>query len=779
MKKDSYVLYERSEASAFEESYLLGNGSLGASVFSSPSKERVLLNHDTLWSGYPRKDVYRGHGKASLERVKELVRGKKYTEADNELSCGFASYSSDAYLPMGELNIDFLDSGERVRGYKRYLDLSTATVSSTYMRGEEVYKSRVFVSYPDSALIYRIECERGIFSANVGLSSKLYSKCYTDGSRVYLEGEAYVASEKNIERTDRKTLYSDDPADRGMRFLCGVEVITDGKLVNGGISVLVKDASFIDLRLCAETSYNGYDKNPYTDGKDYRAICKAMLDSAVGKSVDEIYRAHVKDYKKYFERVSFDLSSSNCSRIPTSMRLELYAGGREDKALPALLFNFGRYLTVAASRAGTQAMNLQGIWNPHFFAPWQSNYTTNINAEMNYFPTLAVGLPEMFLPFITLVRELSETGRESAKYFYGASGWVCHHNTDIWRHTHPVAGWAVFSFWNAAGAWMCHHLFEYYEYTLDEEFLVKTAYPIMREASRFYLSQLVDTPDGYRIAYPSTSPENYYVCEGARASVSETTEMTMSCVRELFKNYLDVCEKFDIIDDITDTVKQEYPRLRPIQVGSDGRILEWFDERDEAQLTHRHLSHLYALYPGCEVDALKDARLCEAFKKSLDVRGDEGTGWSLAWKCNLRARLFDGEHAMRLIKQQLRPSNVYGKIAMVGGGTYPNMTCAHPPFQIDGNFGATAGISEMILQSDVNTVHLLPACPVEWRDYLSVSGLCARGARKIEITVQDGSVTLCKIYGTTPKRIYLNSKDVTDKFEKIDGGVGLSGKISV
>jgi alpha-L-fucosidase 2 len=764
MKRDSYVLFEKKEAAAFEESYLLGNGTLGAAVFGSPTSERIILNHDTLWSGFPRKNVFRGKGKAALDKVKALVKEKRYAEADECLSAEFASYSSDAYLPMGEIWIDFLDTGDKVSAYKRELDLSTATVNVSYRKGGAKYRARAYVSHPDKGFVYKISCTGGTFSLSVGMSTKLYGRVFTEGNTVCVDGEAYVASEKNIERTDRKRMYSDEPSERGMRYFVALAVLTDGKTINGGDSLTVKNASYAELRLCAETSYNGFDKHPYLEGKPYSVQCRAMLDELLAKDEFDIYRRHKRDYARFYSRVSLDLQSSSKSSLPTSRRLELYSEGKEDKALPALLFNFGRYLTIASSREGSQAINLQGIWNPHFFAPWHSNYTVNINTEMNYFPTLSISLPEMFEPFIRLVKEISVTGRDSAKYFYGADGWVCHHNTDLWRHTHPVAGGAVFSFWNASGAWFCHHLYEYYEYTRDEKFLLETAYPIMREAVRFYLSELSDSDDGYRIVYPSTSPENRFISEGKMVSVSESSEMTMSCVRELFGNYLKICDSFSLSDDILDRVRSEYPRLRPIMIGSDGRVLEWYGEQEENQKTHRHLSHLYALYPSSEISASNNTALLDAARRSLEVRGDEGTGWSLAWKCNLYARLFDGDHAFSLIKQQLRPSSVYGSISMVGGGTYPNMTCAHPPFQIDGNFGVTAGICEMLLKSDMDCVHLLPALPSEWRD-LSVKGLSAKGKRSISLKISDGVLVECRISGEPPNKIYVASRDVTELFK--------------
>lgn len=758
MKKDSLFLYEKTPAARWEESFLLGNGTLGASVFGATKNERIILNHDTLWSGYPRKGVAKGSEKEALDRAKQLVREKRYYEADKLISKDFASYAVDSYLPMGELSLTFPEA-EKPSAYKRTLDLANALCASEYRIGDVGYKTQSFISHPDNAMVWRTDSNGGKFSLTVGLTSQLYSRVYTEGTTLFLEGEATVTSEQNVERTDRKTLYCDEPEKRGIRYACAVGVITDGAVKGRGNAIAVGGATFVELRIVAETSFNGADKHPFLDGKPYAENCRASLKRVMALNGAEMLAHHVADHKKYFSRVSLDLGTSNKSRTPTSKRLADHQAGVEDKALIPLLFNFGRYLTIAGSRKGSQAMNLQGIWNPHFFAPWHSNYTVNINTQMNYFPTLMVGLPEMYQPLIELIEGVSKNGTESARDFYGADGWVCHHNTDLWRATNPVAGNAQWLFWNACGAWLCHHLMEYYEYTLDERFLRKKAYPIMRECARFYLSQLDDAEDGSRILFPSTSPENKFACEGGASAVSETTEMTMACLRELFGNIIKVSELIGITDEITDSVRAEYPRLRKPTVGSDGRLLEWYGEMPEIEIRHRHVSHMYGLHPAHEITPVKTPELAEACRKTLAVRGDDGTGWSLAWKCNFFARLWDGDHALLLLKNQLRVCGTQNTVYTVGGGSYPNLMCAHPPFQIDGNFGAVSGIAEMLLQSDVDTVHIIPALPTEWKD-VTVSGLRAKGKRKVSFKVKDGKLIEYKITGTPPKKVLVAGKEI-------------------
>ncbi|MBQ9693083.1 MAG: glycoside hydrolase family 95 protein [Clostridia bacterium] len=765
ISKDSVTLFEKKEAAAFEEAFPLGNGTLGAMFRGGAFTDVMTLNHDTLWSGYPRGDRYRGNKKESLDKAKALLREKKYLEADAEITNNFGSYGSDAYMAMGALTVSYSYGGAKLSAYKRTLDLTSAVAALSYKIDDRKFTRISFVSKPADAIVYRTVCENGTFSASVNLTSQLYSRTYAseDGARLFLEGECPVTSEQNLHRTDRQTVYSDLPEERGMRFMCALCLITDGKTVTRGNSIEAVNATFIDIRIVARTSFNGYKKHPFLDGKEYKNSCLDALNSVCGRDERALLRDHAKDHKRFFSRVKLNLGTSKKMHIPTSERLKLYVNGGEDKALPALLFNMGRYLTIASSRKGSQASNLQGIWNEHFFAPWHSNYTVNINTEMNYFPTLAISLPEMYEPMLTLIKEVSEAGKRTAKEMYGADGWVCHHNTDLWRHTQPVAGMTVYLFWNACGAWLCHHLAEYYEYTLDEKFLASTAFPIMCESARFYLSQMEDSEDGYRIVFASTSPENRYLHENGLTAIAETTEMTMALVRELFGNVSRFSKLLNLSNDVTRNVENELPRLRPSVIGSDGRITEWYGEREEKEIHHRHVSHLYALHPGNEISPMTTPELADACRKTLEVRGDEGTGWSLAWKCNFFARLFDGDHALSLIKRQLRPCNTRGFNYSGGGGSYPNLLCAHPPFQIDGNFGVTSGICEMLLQSSPDTVHILPALPSEWKE-LSVRGLSAKGKRKISLSVKNGELYSCEITGDMPKTVYVRGNDVTEDF---------------
>lgn len=765
VSKDSIILFEKTEARSFEEAFPLGNGSLGATVYGGVYSDTVSLNHDTLWSGYPKKNVFRGDKKASLDRAKALLREKKYDEVDTEISNNFGSYGCDAYMPMGTLKLDFGYSEQKLTSYTRTLDLTKGIASVNFKMGGASFKRTAYTSHPDDVFVYRTESDGATFSVDAKLTSPIYSKTYTEDSAklIFLEGECPVTSEQKVGRTDAKTLYFDEPEKRGVRFLCGLCIFTDGAIANRGCYASISNATYLEIRLVARTSYNGYAKHPFLEGKEYRQACRNALNTVCGCDGSALLTAHIKDHARYFSRVALDIGSSGKSRIPTSQRLERYVNGEADKALPALLFNYGRYLTIASSRKGTLATSLQGIWNEHFFAPWQSDYTVNINTEMNYYPTLAINLKEMYEPLISLIKGVSDRGRETASVMYGADGWVCHHNTDPWAHTQPVAGMAVYLFWNACGAWLCHHLMEYYEYTLDLDFLKKTAFPIMCESARFFLSQLEDSEDGYRIVFASTSPENRFIYNNARCAVSETTEMTMALVRELFANVSTVSKLLDITNDVTRNVENELPRLRPSMIGSDGRLLEWYSEQKECEIHHRHVSHLYALHPGNAISPLTTPELAEACRKTLEVRGDEGTGWSLAWKCNFFARLLDGDHALSLIKQQLRPCHTRGFNYSGGGGSYPNLLCAHPPFQIDGNFGATSGICEMLLQSTLDTVHVFPALPSEW-DKLSFRGLRAKGKRTVTATVKDGKLDTCEIKGTMPSRIIVAGTDMTDSF---------------
>ncbi len=781
--KDSLCLMEKRPAKCFEEAYPIGNGAQGAVVYGGTQNERLSLNDDTLWTGYPCEDRFRGDGKASLERAKKNILKGDYAAATTELTKNFGCYTSAAYMPLGDLTIAFTGVSDKVSGYRRVLDLSRALVSVRYWRGELGYTVRAFASNPDHAIVYRIEARQKdgtpapVISLSAGFNSQLYSKVYTNGALLYLEGECPVAARQGIELTDRKTQYFDEPERRGVRFMAIADILTDGKKKNDLNAISVQNATYCEIRVLMATSFNGYQKHPFTEGRDYRGACAVLQQKLAEKPYEDMLRAHVRDHARFFNRVALNLGSNGRANVPTSTRMRQFSAGEADLALPALLFNFGRYLTVAASREGSQATNLQGIWNEKYEAPWHANYTVNINLQMNYFPTLTVGLPEMYEPLLRLIGEVSEMGKETAQVLYGADGWCCHHNTDLWRFTQPVLGSAQYSFWNAAGGWLCHHLVEYYEYTLDQQFLKQTAYPIIREAVRFYLSQLV-TINGYRVAFPATSPENSFLVDGGRASVSETTEMTMAILRELFGNYLKITDILGAEDDITPKVREELPRFLPTLIASDGGIMEWYPEKQERDVRHRHLSHLYAFYPARAYHPATDPALCAACKKSLEKKGRETVGWSLAWRAALYAVLGDGAAAFAYVRDQLHLTQDTSVRYSGGGGSYANLFGACPPFQIDSNFGITAAIAEMLLQSDLDTVHLAPALPAEWGN-ISVSGLCAKGKRRVSFTVCGGKLTECEITGSMPKKVLVAGKEATPFFSKSKNGCYLHTPIDI
>ena len=762
MRKEETLLFEKKPASSFEEGYLLGNGSIGATVFGGFDTEKIILNHDTLWSGYPREDVFGSGKKEALDKARELIDSKKYNEADALLSKDFSSYASDAYLPACQVNITYKGAEGRVFAYRRSLDISDAICGVSFKKSNVSFKSNSFVSHTDDVFVWRLECSKKQIFVDISLQSELFSRTFAENNSLILEGEAPVSSEQNQKYTDRKAFYYDEPKKRGIRYAVILKPITDGEIKNRGNFLSVSNSSFLEIRCVIKTSYNGYDKSPFTEGLDYLPLAKKAMENLQGKEYDYLLKRHVSDFKKLFLKTCLDLGGSGKGGIPTSLRLERYKNGQEDKALITLLFNYGRYLTISASRKGSQAMNLQGIWNPYFFAPWHSNYTININTQMNYFPTLFLGLFDCYEPLLTLIEELSVTGRNTAKIFYDADGWVVHHNTDIWRYTQPVGRCATWMFANTINAWLCRHLYDYYLYTLDDKFLKVKAYPIMREAARFLVSQLRTDKDGYRIISPATSPENEFSSLGEGCAVAETTEFAMATVRELFGNLISAAEILGENDEVLEKVKEEIDLLLPTRISSDGRITEWYYEMEETDKNHRHLSHLYGLHPSNQITKEKTPSLYEAARKSLEVRGDEGTGWSMAWKANMWARLGDGNRAVSLIKTQLRPVDA-DTISYTKGGSYINLNCAHPPFQIDGNFGALSAICEMLVSSEVDKTVLLPALPDEWKD-ISVKGLCLKGRRKLSLKVKDGILTECVVEGEIPKSVIYNGRDIASLF---------------
>jgi len=731
-------------AQYFEEALPQGNGHIGAMVFGGVEKERIMLNEATLWSGGPFDPYMNPEAYRNLPAIREALFNEDYELADR-LTRSLQGKFSESFAPLGDLNLDF--GIQEVLNYKRELDLRNGIAKVEFDIHGEHYSREIFVSYPDRVMVIHLETsDPDGLNFELSSGSLLQHTIQIDGSQLVMSGRAPVHAEPSYRGEMKNAIVYDSL--KGMRFQLRAKVLSENVIPRSDSVLSVKGKGEVIILVSMTTSFNGYDKEPGIEGVDESELCEDFLRKAAEKGYDALKQDHINDFENLFNRVSLYLGEPIIK--PTDDRLLEYTKGSDDPDLEALYFQFGRYLMISASRPDSPPMNLQGIWNPHLRPPWSSNYTTNINAEMNYWPAEVCNLSELHKPLLNFIGEIEKSGTVTARTYYNCEGWCCSHNSDIWAMTNPVGdfgkGHPVWANWSMAGPWYCTHLWEHFNFTNDTIFLMDYAYPLMKGAAKFCMDYLVVGPDGYLVTAPSTSPENIYKNDdGYNGAVLYGSTADMAMIREHLENTITAANTLELDQEWVTLIESTIEKLPPYTVGKKENLQEWYHDWEDADPRHRHVSHLFGLYPGNQISPAKTPDLSKACKRSLELRGDGGTGWSKAWKINLWARLMDGNHAHQMLKSHLTFCDPNPETKYHGGGTYPNLFDAHPPFQIDGNFGGTAGIAEMLLQSHNDVIHLLPALPDAWPNG-EVMGLKARGNHTINITWAGKSLTKTEIF---------------------------------
>lgn len=743
-----------SPASRWTEALPLGNGRLGAMVFGGVARDRFQINDDTCWTGSPETahgDLagYDG-GPAALARIREaLSRGDfaAATAAEQEMQQGW----SQAYQPFVDLTI-VSDDGVAA-GYTRSLDLADAIAESAWSTPDGTVKQRSWVSAPDRVLVIERVADGVLMSGRVELATLHHELARTLSAA---EASLTVRLPSDVRRGVPKTedLVRDLTFGASITAHAGVRLVHDG---TGGTDLSFTGASRLLILIATATDFAGGRVALHGDPEVVAEETRATLDSALRLGPDALCARHVADHRSLYERMALNLGGDEAREVNVGdLRAHTEATG-DDRQLAAVVFGFGRYLTIAASRAGSRPMNLQGIWNENPLPPWRCNYTTNINVEMNYWPTEAVNLSECNLPLLDWLEDVAASGERTAQELYGMSGWTVHHNSDVWGFSVPVGDRAfdpVWSMWPLGGAWLCRHVWERWQFTQDDDELRDRGWPLLTGAARFILDWLVELAPGEWGTSPSTSPENKFVIDGGVTGLTVSTTADLALIRDLFSACVAAAGVLGIDDELVARISAVLPHLPTERLAADGTLSEWYDDVADAEPGHRHQSHLYGLMPGEGVLPWLHPDLTEAAARSLDARGRRTTGWSLAWRVALRARLRDGEAAHRALADFLAPLEDPDNPGPSGtAGLYGNLFCAHPPFQIDGNFGVTAAILEMVVQSHGGRIVLLPALPEAWPSG-SVRGARIRGGGEIDVDWAEGGVTRVEVR-SVPGRSFL------------------------